>query len=169
MIRKTIHSCCNLSFSFLLLSFNCFLATGCNSGAINDETMNNKKIIRKAFEKWSAGEGNFFDLLADDAVWTITGNSPVSKTYTSRQQFLDEVIQPLNKKFSKKIVPKLRGLYADEDMVIALWDGTATATDGKPYINSYSWYMKMKNGKIIEVIAFFDTIEFTDLWQRIII
>jgi hypothetical protein len=52
-------------------------------------------------------------------------------------------------------------------MVIALWDGTATAKDGKPYTNTYSWYMTMKNGRIVKVVAFFDTIELTDLWKRI--
>jgi len=31
----------------------------------------------------------------------------------------------------------------------------------------YSWYMKMEQGKITEVVAFFDTIEFTDIWNRI--
>lgn len=36
-----------------------------------------------------------------------------------------------------KIVPR-RGIYADGDMAIALWDGTVTAKDGKPYKNTYS-------------------------------
>jgi len=169
MIKHIMHSCRQLLPFILILSFSFSFSfpIGCSHNSNDNETMNNKKIIRQAFEKWSAGEGNFFDLLTDNVIWTITGNSPVSKTYFSRQQFLDEVIQPLNKKFSKKIVPKLRGLYADGDMVIALWDGTATATDGRPYVNTYSWYMKMKKWKIIEVIAFFDTIEFTGLWERV--
>lgn len=54
------------------------------------------------------------------------------------------------------MVPRVRGIYADGDMVIALWDGTATAKDGKPYNNTYSWYMTMKNGRIVRVVAFFD-------------
>lgn len=105
--------------------------------------------------------------MSENAVCTITGNSPVSKTCSSRKQFITEVIVPLNKKFSQKIVPRLRGLYADDDMVIALWDGTAIAVDDRLYDNTYSWYLKMKDGKIMEVIAFFDTIEFTELWQRV--
>jgi uncharacterized protein len=38
---------------------------------------------------------------------------------------------------------------------------------GKPYKNTYSWYMQMREGKIENVVAFFDTIEFTDFWTRI--
>jgi hypothetical protein len=28
-------------------------------------------------------------------------------------------------------------------------------------------YMRKREGRIVEVVAFFDTIEFTDLWTRI--
>lgn len=127
----------------------------------------NRILIQKGFEAWTDGTASFFDLLADDVRWTITGNSPVSKTYTSRQQFLNEAIDPINQRLSERIVPKLRALYADGDMVIALWDGKATAKDGVSYNNTYSWYMKVKEGKIIEVIAFFDSIELADLWKRL--
>lgn len=127
----------------------------------------NKEIISEGFANWANGTGSFFDLLADDAEWTITGSSPVSKTYTSRQQFLDEAIIPINERLSARIIPTVRGIYADGDMVIALWDGTATAKDGKPYENTYSWYMTMKDGRIVKVVAFFDTIDFTEFWNRV--
>ncbi|MET0637316.1 MAG: nuclear transport factor 2 family protein [Chitinophagaceae bacterium] len=129
--------------------------------------MNNKKIIQNAFENWERGQGSFFDLLDDDVEWTITGTSPVSGKYTSRKQFIDEVINPLNERLSEKIIPRLLGLYAEDDMVIALWEGNAMAKDNKPYHNVYSWYMKMKKGKIVEATAFFDTITFREIWERI--
>ncbi|AUB36296.1 NTF2-like domain [Nostoc flagelliforme CCNUN1] len=127
----------------------------------------NKEIVREGFAKWANGTGSFFDLLADDVEWTITGRSPISKTYTSRKQFLEEAIAPINERLSVRIVPSVRSIYAEGDTVIALWDGTAKAKDGKPYTNTYSWYMTMKNGRIVKVVAFFDTIELTDLWKRI--
>ncbi|AAM04423.1 predicted protein [Methanosarcina acetivorans C2A] len=127
----------------------------------------NKEIVHEGFTKWANGTGDVFDLLADDMEWTIIGSSPVSKTYTNRKQFLEEVITPLNERLSVKIVPRVRGIYADGDMVIALWDGKATAKDGKPYNNTYSWYMTMKNGRIVKVVAFLDTISLADLWKRI--
>lgn len=131
------------------------------------EESSNKQIIMKAFQEWQDGNGNFFDLLTDDMQWEITGSSPYSKVYTSKQEFLDKVIIPLNKKLKVKIKPTVRNIFADKDMVIALWDGEATAQDDQPYRSSYSWYMKMKEGKIIEVVAFLDGIEFTDIMQRI--
>ena len=80
----------------------------------------NKKLIQEGFDRWASNQGSFFDLLFDDIEWTITGTSPISKTYTSRKQFLDEVIAPLSARLSKKITPKVRALYADGDTVIAL-------------------------------------------------
>jgi ketosteroid isomerase-like protein len=58
-------------------------------------------------------------------------------------------------------------VYADGDMVIVLWDGAAMARDGKAYENTYSWYLQMREGKIIGATAFFDSIVFNDLWKRV--
>jgi ketosteroid isomerase-like protein len=128
---------------------------------------NNKEIVKEGFANWTNQTGNFFDLLTDDVQWTITGSTYLSKTYTSKKQFLDEVINPLNERLSKRIVPKVTGIYADGDMVIALWEGVATATDGKPYNTSYSWNLEMKNGKIFKVVAFLDGIAFQDIMTRL--
>lgn len=140
---------------------------GCQKVPSKHESVSNKDIIRTGFEHWAKSEGSFFDLLAEDVTWTIVGNSPVSKTYTSKKMFITEVIDPLNGKLSVKIKPRLLSLTAEGNMVIALWHGKAIANDGQSYENMYSWHLKMKQGKIIEVVAFFDTIEFTGLWNRI--
>jgi ketosteroid isomerase-like protein len=127
----------------------------------------NKDLVRKAFDEWAAGTGGPFGLLADDATWTIVGNSPVSRTYSSRQEFLDVVIDPFNARMQVPLRPSVRALYADGDWVVALFDAAATARDGKPYENTYTWYMRISDGAIVEVTAFFDTIEFTELWTRV--
>jgi uncharacterized protein len=67
----------------------------------------NKEIIHEDFAKWANGTGNFFDLLADDVEWTIIGSSPGSKTYASRKQFLEEIIESLDERLSVKIVPRV--------------------------------------------------------------
>lgn len=157
-------------FRFVVLLAACLLPLSVSAplaGAQKDSNMKNKEIIKAAFDAWTAGTGNVFDLLAPDARWTIVGNSPASRTYSSRQEFLDLVIKPFNFRLSRRLIPAVRGLYADGDMVIALFDAEAVARDGKPYRNTYTWYMKMRDGKIVEAVAFFDTIEFTDLWRRV--
>ena len=78
-----------------------------------------------------------------DAEWTIVGSSPLSKTYHSKKTFLDEVIDPFNARMSTPLVPTVRGIYADGDTVIILFDAEATARDGKPYHNTYTWYFHL--------------------------
>ncbi|RYY55043.1 MAG: nuclear transport factor 2 family protein [Chitinophagaceae bacterium] len=127
----------------------------------------NKTIIREAFARWTNATGSFFDLLTDDMRWEITGSASLSKTYTGKQSFMDQVIVPLNQRLSQKIKPTVRYLFAENDWVIALWDGKATATDGQPYNMSYAWFMQMKDGRIFNVVAFLDGIRFNDILQRI--
>jgi ketosteroid isomerase-like protein len=127
----------------------------------------NRQTIKVSFENWRRGNGSIYDLLASDAKWTIVGLSTVSGTYHSRRDFLDRVIIPFNARLSTPLVPTVRGIYADGDMVIVMWDGAAIARDGKSYENTYSLYLKMRDGKIIDATAFFDSIEFEDLWKRV--
>ncbi len=48
-----------------------------------------------------------------------------------------------------------------------VWDGRGIALDGEPYQNSYAWFMKMRDGKVIDGTAFYDSISFNDLWTRV--
>jgi ketosteroid isomerase-like protein len=109
----------------------------------------------------------FFDLLDPNIKWTISGHSTFSKIYNNKEVFIAEVIKPLNERLSVKIKPSIRNIYAEKDTVVVLWDGVAVAKDGKPYINSYAWFLKMKNGKIVEAVAFFDTADLEDIFNRI--
>ena len=127
----------------------------------------NKQLVKTYFEKWSSGTGSFFDLLDENVQWTISGSSALSKIYTSKKQLIDEVIDPLNERLSKRIVPSVRNIYQDSNTVIAIWDGSATALDGQPYNVSYAWFMEMKDGKIVKVTAFLDTLDFETIFKRI--
>jgi len=127
----------------------------------------NKALVQAAFDRWTQGVGSPFELLADDAPWTIVGNATVSRTYGSRQEFIDEVIDPFNARMSSRLIPAMRALYADGDMVIAFFDAAGVARDGQPYKNTYTWYMRMAGGRIVEATAFFDTVEFNDFWARV--
>jgi ketosteroid isomerase-like protein len=127
----------------------------------------NKALVRASFERWAQGTGSPFELLLPDAQWTIVGSSPLSKTYHGVQSFLDEVIQPFNARMRTPLVPTVRGIYADGDMVITLFDAAATAADGLPYRNTYTWYFSMRDSRVTTVIAFFDTREFDEFWHRV--
>ncbi|WP_199840274.1 nuclear transport factor 2 family protein [Streptomyces sp. AS58] len=130
------------------------------------EEQRNSAAVREAFQRWEGG-GSFYDILTDDAVWTITGSSPIAGTYTSRQQFLDEAIEPLSERLSVFVKPTVRGLWVDGDTVFAQWDGHGVAKDGQPYDNTYSWILHMKDGRVTSAVAFFESSVVTDLWERV--
>ena len=127
----------------------------------------NKGVVRRAFEAWRSGNGSVFDLMTPDATWTIVGNTPVSRTYRGKSDFMDTMIKPFNARLSTRLVPTAPTLYGDADTVIAYFSAQATARDGRPYRNTYTWYLQLRDDQIVNAIAFFDTVDFNDLWNRV--
>jgi ketosteroid isomerase-like protein len=127
----------------------------------------NRALVEASFKAWSAGTGSPYDLLADEARWTIVGRSAAAKTYESREAFLRDVIRPFNARMREPLKPSIRRIYADGDTVIIFFDAQGTARDGKTYANTYAWFLEMRAGRIVTASAFFDSIAFNDLWTRV--
>jgi len=159
MLRYT----CRLVF---LISLTLFQGVSVMADSTSDIAARNKAMVLDRFNAWKAGTGSPFELLAETATWTIVGHSVVAKTY-KRDDFLNEVIKPFNARMKEGLKPYIREISADGDSVIIFFDGRALARDGKPYANTYAWFFRMTDGKVVEATAFFDSIEFNDLWQRV--
>src|SRR5688572_30252575 len=82
-----------------------------NAAETNSTTKSNKQLIQASFDRWRAGTGGPFELLAAEATWTIAGNSVVAKKYATRDEFLDAVIKPFNARLTKSLVPTTCNLY----------------------------------------------------------
>jgi uncharacterized protein len=130
----------------------------------------NRETIRKAFEAWQEGTAPISDVFAPEMVWRIEGHSVASKEYATKQEFVDQVLAPFGARFSagERFRPvTIRSIHADGDTVIVLWDGRGTANDGRPYENTYAWFMRLRDGKVVDGTAFYDSISFNDLWARV--
>jgi ketosteroid isomerase-like protein len=127
----------------------------------------NKAMVQERFAAWASGTGSPFELLTEDATWTITGRSAASKTYVGREAFLRDVIRPFNARMQAPLKPVVHAIYADGDAVVIFFDASTVARDGKPYTNTYTWYFDMRDGKVVKATAMFDSIEFNDLWSRV--
>ena len=133
-------------------------------------TETNREIIRRAFDAWRRGAAPITDVFAPEMVWRIEGHSAASKEYGSKQQFIDEVLTPFGDRFtvSEPFRPvTIRGVFADDDTVIVIWDGRGIARNGRPYENSYAWIMKLADGQVVDGTAFYDSISFNELWTRV--
>lgn len=138
-----------------------------SSSASAQTTAQNKTAVAAKFDAWKVGTGNPFELLADEASWTIEGKSVASRTYPTKEAFLREVIRPFNARMTIGIKPTVKSITAEGDRVVIHFDAAGTARDGKPYVNTYAWFFQMKNGRVIRAAAFFDALAFNELWARV--
>jgi ketosteroid isomerase-like protein len=131
----------------------------------------NREIVTNAFTAWSAGTGYVTSIFADDMTWEIVGRSAVSRKYATTKEFVDEVLHPFGQRFRPDAPFKpvtIRGIYADGDTVIVLWDGVGTTLANTTYRNTYAWFLTLANGKVVDGVAVYDSIAFNELWAEVI-
>lgn len=148
-----------------------FASVSADAQDTSSTIISNKSKVRSALNGWTTGNDDVLNLLSETVKWTIAGTSLVSGTTIGKTALITKVLAPFGARFSKsseKFRPtRIIGIYSDGDTVIAHFDGRGIANDGKPYINTYAWFLKIKNGTIVEATAFFDSIAFNDLWTRV--
>lgn len=150
--------------------FHCILIGvvffGCSSAAQQIEHSSTKEaveIVARQFEKWKNGEAGFFELLADDMVWTVSGKSPVSGMYHGKTDFMERAVYPIMGKLKTPLKPELISLTSDSAYIWLHFKAKATTKNDDVYENTYLWRMQLKEGKIKNCIAFLDTYELMDL------
>ncbi|MDZ4266257.1 MAG: nuclear transport factor 2 family protein [Mycobacterium sp.] len=145
------------------------IASADTAGADTDDDLEaqNLATVQRGFDAWRDGTGSPYDDLAENATWEIVGNSAASRTYTSKEDFLANVIRPFNARMTQRLIPSIRTMYADNDTVIVFFDAAGVARDGLPYRNTYAWFLTLSRNEIVKASAFFDSIAFDDLWRRV--
>ena len=116
----------------------------------------NRAAVRAAFAAWAEGRGSVFDLLADDATWTIPGSTPGAGEWHGRQAYVDAAVTPLFDRLAAPAHPELIGLWADGDAVIVRWRQETPLKASGTYRNDYAWFLTMRAGKVAAVTAFLD-------------
>jgi ketosteroid isomerase-like protein len=139
----------------------------------SEPTTTNKRAVQIMLDAWSHGDpGALQRLLSDDVEWTIAGRSAVAGTMHGRAELIAKVLGPFAARFSAssdKFRPRaIRGVFGDGDTVIAHFQGAGVTNDGSTYANSYVWLLTLRDGKVVRVTAFFDSIAFDELWKRAI-
>lgn len=133
-------------------------------------TSSDRELVAEAFDAWSEGRAYISDLFAPDLRWEITGRSRAAGTYTSKQQFVDEVLAPFGARFDPRSPFRpvhVRALYADGDTVVVLWDGEGRTRAGTSYRNTYAWFLTLRGGLVTDAVAFYDSVAFDELWESV--
>ncbi|ORX12409.1 MULTISPECIES: nuclear transport factor 2 family protein [Mycolicibacterium] len=135
-------------------------------GSRTEQEQRNVEVVRDAFARGVGDEASFFSILAQDVQWTVA-RAVDPTTYTSRSEFLREGAGPVQSRLNGPIQANVRQLIADNDVVVAVWEGTATARDGLPYVNSYTWVMTMRHERVVRVTAYLDLVALNELTERV--
>jgi hypothetical protein len=125
----------------------------------------NKKLVQEAFTAWANGDGMaFFNLLADNATWTVMGTCPISGTYVGRERLVEDALKPQRAKLAGPPTPTVTQLIAEGDTVVIQWMGKGTTKAGQPYNNRYCYVVQIENGSIIRGTAYLDTELVRAIW-----
>jgi hypothetical protein len=113
----------------------------------------NEVRVRAAIERWKAGIGSPFELVRPDAEWIISG-FPREETFASRQQYLDEVVEPFKARVLAQPFPKVTGIYGlGPHAVLVEFDTTDAVEKGPPYEHMDSWQFGFIDSQIVWVLA----------------
>ncbi|MEE1938419.1 nuclear transport factor 2 family protein [Streptomyces sp. TRM 70361] len=123
-----------------------------------------KRLTLDAFHRQARG-GDFFDILADDVVWTVAAAAP--GTHHGKAAFLTRGAAPVTARLSTPIIPTVRDIWAEKDTVVVHWDGEAVARDGLPYRNTYAWIWTFRGDRVARAVAFLDLVELNKLFDRV--
>ena len=109
----------------------------------------NKEIIKRGYEAFSAGDlETVMSLFDDDVEWVQPGQSAVSGTFHGKA----ELMEHLGRLAEKSLTVKLNRLIAEGDAVVAITEVTAggeTGEDADAFI--------LRDGKIVRVETHGDT------------
>lgn len=114
----------------------------------------NKEIVRRFMALFSdARLDEAFELLDEQATWTLWGSGPAAGTY-SKAAMKDLLLQSWQW-FSGKVRWDPTEMTAEEDRVAVMAVSNATTHGGYHHTNNYHNLFRIRNGKIVEVLEIF--------------
>jgi uncharacterized protein len=123
----------------------------------------NKALVSSYFQAVSDDRpADAWEMLADDAIWTVGGHSPLTGTYTKAE--LAELTEGrILARLVDGIRIELKQLIAEGDKVCAEFTGTGRRADGKVYNNHYLFLLTVKDGKLWRCTEYLDTYHYVDV------
>jgi ketosteroid isomerase-like protein len=94
--------------------------------------MTAKEFVAGLFAQWEQGDmQSFFNALADDVRWTVSGSTPISGTYTSKPEYVEKVYRPLFDRLTGPTRCRVRKIIAEGDTVVVQWHGESPTRSGR--------------------------------------
>ena len=121
----------------------------------------NEKAVLDFFETLSTGDLDaLVPHLHEDASWEpMVKDIPGAAHYAGRDKIISEFLAPIRGAFRagdpKSIVDVLA---SDGDRVMAETHASGQRADGKPYNNRYCWSFELRDGKVLNIREYMDSL-----------
>ncbi|MCA0910483.1 nuclear transport factor 2 family protein [Qipengyuania gaetbuli] len=126
---------------------------------MSDETERNRALVTKAYDGLAKGDPTHFTaLFAPDIEWRVMGSSAWSKHLKGLEAVQRDLVGPLFARIDGPYLTTAELVLADGDRVAVIAKGNAATVDGGRYDNDYCFVFRMRDGMIVEVREYMDTI-----------
>ena len=121
-------------------------------------TTANKQLVQQVFADSANRSGTTFaDSLADDAIWTVTGQYSWSHQFNGREAILNGLMGHFRSFFAERPRTLAYNFIADGDFVVVEARGDNVTKAGLRYDNQYCLVYRIENGKIKEIKEYCDS------------
>ena len=123
----------------------------------------NKALVHRYFKAVSDNRpAEAWEMLADDAVWTVGGHSPLTGSY-DKQGLARLTEDTILARLVDGIRIELKQVIAEGDKVCAEFTSTGARPDGKVYNNHYLFLLTIKDGKLWRCTEYLDTYHYVNV------
>lgn len=124
----------------------------------------NKKLMQDIFA--SAGSADaavrdrslFVESLADDAIWTVTGQYSWSRKFVGKESILRDLHGHVRSLLTERARTIAQRFIADGDHVVVEARGDNVTKAGARYDNDYCLVFRLENGQIKEIREYCDSV-----------
>jgi ketosteroid isomerase-like protein len=111
----------------------------------------NVALIKEGFEAMARGDiETMGNLLSDDVVWHVGGNSKWAGTYEGKDKIF-EMFARQAQAMGEQPTPEIHDILGNDDHVVVLGSAEAHAPDGSSAAWKYSQIFHVRDGKVTEV------------------
>ncbi|MCT9113452.1 nuclear transport factor 2 family protein [Streptomyces mirabilis] len=133
----------------------------------NEQSVATRETLEDVFSSVSeSGFGEkFLDRLADDLVFTVTGSSPLAGRYTNKAEYREKVLARLHKRLAAPLRPTIEQFLVDREWgTVRFRTEDVHGRNGADFSMQYCWLTRVVDGRITEIIGFYDTKKMIDLF-----
>jgi uncharacterized protein len=129
------------------------------NGATAMSAAANKQLMERIFAAIAAGDRTLFvESLADDVTMRVTGQYSWSQTFKGKQALLRDLYGYLGTLLADGRRTIVHRFIAEGDHVVVEGKGDMRSKAGVAYNNDYCLIYRLKDGKIVEITEYCDSV-----------